>query len=110
MQRPPQRKSGEDGLPEPPYALYHLGNSAPESLMDFVRILQEELVAAGVLPGDYDFQAHMELVPMQPGDVAVTYADTSALERDFGFRPSTSLRDGLRTFARWYALSINVIG
>ena len=110
MQRPPQRKVGEDGLPEPPYALYNIGNSAPESLMDFVRILQEELVAAGVLPKDYDFQAHMELVPMQPGDVAVTYADTSALERDFGFRPSTSLRDGLKAFARWYALLRNVIG
>ena len=110
MQRPPQRKVGEGGLPEPPYAVYNIGNSAPESLLDFVRILQEELVAAGVLPKDYDFQAHMELVPMQPGDVAVTYADTSALERDFGFRPSTSLRDGLRAFARWYALSRNVIG
>ena len=102
MQRPPQRKVGEDGLPEPPYALYNIGNSAPESLLDFVRILQEELVAAGVLPKDYDFQAHMELVPMQPGDVAVTYADVSPLERDFGFRPSTSLRDGLKAFARWY--------
>ena len=102
MQRPPQRKVGEDGLPEPPYALYNIGNSAPESLLDFVRILQEELVAAGVLPKDYDFQAHMELVPMQPGDVPVTFADTSALERDFGFRPSTSLRDGLRAFAKWY--------
>ena len=110
MQRPPQRKVGEDGLPEPPYAVYNIGNSAPESLLDFVRILQEELVAAGVLPKDYDFQAHMELVPMQPGDVAMTYADTSALERDFGFRPSTSLRDGLRAFASWYALSRNVIG
>ena len=102
MQRPPQRKVGEDGLPEPPYALYNIGNSAPESLLDFVQILQEELVAAGVLPKDYDFQAHMELVPMQPGDVAVTYADVSPLERDFGFRPSVQLRDGLRAFARWY--------
>ncbi len=103
MQRPPQRSTGEDGLPVPPYALYNIGNGAPESLMDFVQILQEELVAAGVLPDDYDFQAHKQLVPMQPGDVPVTYADTSALERDFGFRPSTSLRDGLRAFARWYS-------
>ena len=103
MQRPPQRSTGEDGLPVPPYALYNIGNGAPESLLDFVQILQEELVAAGVLPEDYDFQAHKVLVPMQPGDVPVTYADTSALERDFGFRPSTSLRDGLRAFARWYS-------
>jgi nucleoside-diphosphate-sugar epimerase len=103
MQRPPQRSTGEDGLPVPPYALYNIGNGAPESLLDFVQILQEELVAAGVLPNDYDFQAHKVLVPMQPGDVPVTYADTSALERDFGFRPSTSLRDGLRAFARWYS-------
>ena len=102
MQKPPHRKVGEDGLPEPPYALYNIGNSAPESLMDFVQILQEELLASGVLPKDYDFQAHMELVPMQPGDVAVTYADTSALERDFGFRPNTPLREGLRKFAQWY--------
>ena len=103
MQRPPQRSTGEDGLPVPPYALYNIGNGAPESLLDFVQILQEELVAAGVLPEDYDFPAHKVLVPMQPGDVPVTYADTSALERDFGFRPSTSLRDGLRAFARWYS-------
>ena len=110
MQRPPQRSTGEDGLPVPPYALYNIGNGAPESLLDFVQILQEELVAAGVLPDDYDFQAHKQLGPMQPGDMPVTYADTSALERDFGFRPSTSLRDGLKAFARWYALSRNVIG
>ena len=110
MRKPPQKQMGEDGLPVPPYAVYNIGNSSPESLLDFVQILQEELVAAGVLPEDYDFEAHKELVPMQPGDVPVTYADTSALERDFGFRPSTSLRDGLRAFARWYALSRNVIG
>ena len=102
MQKPPVRRTGEDGLPVPPYALYNIGNSHPESILDFVRILQEELVAAGVLPVDYDFQAHMELVPMQPGDVAVTYADVAPLERDFGFRPMTSLREGLRMFVRWY--------
>ena len=102
MKKAPARRVGDDGLPVPPYALYNIGNSNPESLLDFVTILQEELVAAGVLPKDYDFEAHKELVPMQPGDVAVTYADTSALERDFGFRPSTSLRDGLRAFAQWY--------
>lgn len=103
MMRPPVRQKGADGLPVPPYALYNIGNNHPENLLDFVRILQEELVSAGVLPKDYDFEAHKELVPMQPGDVPVTYADTSALERDFGFKPSTSLRDGLRAFARWYA-------
>ena len=102
MQRPPERKTGEDGLPIPPYAVYNIGNSKPENLLDFVTILQEELIRAGVLPEDYDFEAHKQLVSMQPGDVPVTYADTSALERDFGFRPSTSLRDGLRKFAQWY--------
>lgn len=102
MKKAPARKTGDDGLPVPPYAVYNIGNNQPENLLDFVRILQEELVAAGVLPEDYDFKAHKELVPMQPGDVPVTYADTSALERDFGFKPSTSLRDGLRAFARWY--------
>lgn len=102
MRRPPERAMGEDGLPLPPYAVYNIGNSRPESLLDFVDILQQELVRAGVLPEDYDFEAHRQLVPMQPGDVAETYADVSALERDFGFRPSTSLRDGLRKFAEWY--------
>ena len=106
MRKPPVRQTGEDGLPVPPYALYNIGNSQPESLMDFVQILQEELVLAGVLPEDYDFEAHKELVSMQPGDVPVTYADTSALERDFGYKPSTSLRDGLRAFAQWYAKKI----
>lgn len=103
MQKAPERSIGDDGLPVPPYAVYNIGNSNPENLLDFVDILQQELVRAGVLPADYDFEAHKELVPMQPGDVPVTYADTSALERDFGFRPSTSLRDGLRAFAEWYA-------
>lgn len=103
MQKAPERRIGDDGLPVPPYAVYNIGNSNPENLLDFVDILQQELVRAGVLPGDYDFEAHKELVPMQPGDVPVTYADTSALERDFGFKPSTSLRDGLRAFAEWYA-------
>ena len=102
MQKAPAKQMGEDGLPVPPYAVYNIGNNQPENLLDFVTILQEELLAAGVLPADYDFDAHKELVPMQPGDVPVTYADTSALERDFGFKPSTSLRDGLRAFARWY--------
>lgn len=102
MQKPPKRKNGEDGLPIPPYAIYNIGNNQPENLLDFVTILQEELVRAGILPKDYDFEAHKELVPMQPGDVPVTYADTSALERDFGFKPSTSLRQGLRSFAEWY--------
>lgn len=102
MQKPPQRRMGDDGLPVPPYALYNIGNNSPENLLDFVTILQEELISAGVLPDDYDFDAHKEYVPMQPGDVPVTYADTSALERDFGFKPSTSLREGLRAFAQWY--------
>ena len=102
MHKAPERLNGEDGLPIPPYKVYNIGNSNPENLLDFVQILQEELVAAGVLPADYDFDAHKELVPMQPGDVPVTYADTSALERDFGFRPSTPLREGLRAFAEWY--------
>lgn len=102
MNKAPERQNGEDGLPIPPYAVYNIGNSNPENLLDFVQILQEELIAAEVLPADYDFEAHKELVPMQPGDVPVTYADTSALERDFGFRPSTSLREGLRNFAHWY--------
>lgn len=102
MHKAPERKNGEDGLPVPPYAVYNIGNSNPENLLDFVQILQEELIAAGVLPADYDFEAHKELVPMQPGDVPVTYADTTALERDFGFRPSTPLRTGLRRFAQWY--------
>ncbi len=99
----PDRAVGEDDLPVPPYALYNIGNNTPENLLDFVQILSEELVRAGVLPEDYDFEAHKELVPMQPGDVPVTYADTSVLERDFGFKPSTSLRTGLRKFAEWYA-------
>ena len=103
MQKAPERSIGDDGLPVPPYAVYNIGNSNPENLLDFVDILQQELVRAGVLPADYDFEAHKELVPMQPGDVPVTYADTSALERDFGFKPSTSLRYGLRAFAEWYA-------
>ncbi len=103
MQKAPVRSVGEDGLPVPPYAVYNIGNSNPENLLEFVDILQQELVRAGVLPSDYDFEAHKELVPMQPGDVPVTFADTSALERDFGFRPSTSLREGLRAFAQWYA-------
>lgn len=102
MQGAPEKVIGEDGLPLPPYAVYNIGNNQPENLLDFVDILQQELIRAGVLPGDYDFEAHKELVPMQPGDVPVTYADTSALEYDFGFKPSTSLRDGLRKFAEWY--------
>ncbi|MDD2958213.1 MAG: NAD-dependent epimerase/dehydratase family protein [Lachnospiraceae bacterium] len=102
MQAPPEKQNGEDGLPVPPYALYNIGNNHPENLLDFVDILQQELIRAGVLPADYDFEAHKKLVAMQPGDVPVTYADTSALERDFGFKPSTSLRDGLRKFAKWY--------
>lgn len=103
MQHAPERKTGEDGLPIPPYKVYNIGNSNPENLLDFVTILQEELIAAWVLPADYDFESHKELVPMQPGDVPVTYADTTPLEEDFGFRPNTSLRDGLRRFAQWYA-------
>ena len=103
MQHAPEKQTGEDGLPVPPYAVYNIGNNSPENLLDFVTILQEELIAAGVLPADYDFEAHKELVPMQPGDVPVTYADTTPLEHDFGFRPSTPLRQGLRAFAQWYA-------
>ncbi|MGN1232887.1 MAG: NAD-dependent epimerase/dehydratase family protein [Candidatus Cryptobacteroides sp.] len=103
MQHAPERRTGEDGLPVPPYKVYNIGNSNPENLLDFVTILQEELIAAGVLPKDYDFEAHKELVPMQPGDVPVTFADTTPLEEDFGFRPDTSLREGLRRFAQWYA-------
>ena len=102
MQGAPEKKNGEDGLPIPPYAVYNIGNQNPENLLDFVDIVQQELIRAGVLPEDYDFEAHKELVPMQPGDVPITYADTSALERDFGFKPSTSLREGLRKFAQWY--------
>lgn len=102
MQCAPEKKNGEDGLPVPPYRVYNIGNNHPENLLDFVSILQEELIRAGVLPKDYDFEAHKELVPMQPGDVPVTYADTSALERDFGFKPSTDLRTGIRRFAEWY--------
>lgn len=102
MMSPPEKKNGEDGLPIPPYAVYNIGNSNPENLLDFVTILQEELIRAKVLPEDYDFEVHKKLVPMQPGDVPVTYADTSALERDFGFKPNTSLREGLRKFAEWY--------
>ncbi len=102
MQGAPKRKNGEDGLPVPPYAVYNIGNQNPENLLDFVDILQQELIAAGVLPNDYDFEAHKQLVPMQPGDVPVTYADTTPLERDYGYKPSTDLRTGLRNFARWY--------
>ena len=102
MQGAPEKKNGEDGLPIPPYAVYNIGNNSPENLLDFVDILQQELIRAEVLPADYDFESHKELVPMQPGDVPITYADTTALERDFGFKPSTSLRDGLRKFAEWY--------
>ena len=102
MGKAPDKAVGEDGLPLPPYAVYNIGNNQPENLLDFVTILQEELIRAGVLPEDYDFEAHKELVPMQPGDVPVTYADTGALERDFGFKPGTSLREGLRRFAQWY--------
>lgn len=102
MHKAPERRTGDDGLPEPPYAVYNIGNSNPENLLDFVDILQQELVRAGVLPADYDFESHKELVAMQPGDVPVTFADTSALERDFGFKPHTPLRTGLRRFAEWY--------
>ena len=102
MQHAPEKTTGEDGLPVPPYAVYNIGNNSPEKLLDFVDILQQELIRAGVLPEDYNFEAHKELVPMQPGDVPVTYADTTALERDFGFKPATSLREGLRKFAQWY--------
>ncbi len=102
MQHAPEKQNGEDGLPIPPYKVYNIGNNSPENLLDFVTILQEELVRAGVLPKNYDFEAHKELVPMQPGDVPVTYADTTPLEQDFGFKPNTSLREGLRRFAEWY--------
>lgn len=108
MQGAPEKKNGEDGLPIPPYAVYNIGNQNPENLLDFVDILQQELIRARVLPENYDFEAHKELVPMQPGDVPVTYADTSALERDFGFKPSTDLRTGLRKFAQWYKEFYNV--
>jgi len=100
--KPPKKQSGDDGLPIPPYAVYNIGNNQPENLLDFVDTLQQELIRAGVLPEDYDFEAHKKLVPMQAGDVPITYADTSALERDFGFKPSTTLRKGLRKFAEWY--------
>ena len=103
MQHAPEKKNGDDGLPIPPYKVYNIGNNSPENLLDFVTILQDELIRAGVLSNDYDFESHKELVPMQPGDVPVTYADTTPLEQDFGFKPSTSLRDGLRAFAEWYA-------
>ena len=102
MKHAPEKRNGDDGLPIPPYKVYNIGNSHPESLLEFVSILQEELVRAGVLPADYDFEAHRQLVPMQPGDVPVTYADTTPLEQDFGYKPSTPLRQGLRTFAEWY--------
>lgn len=107
MAKAPEKQVGEDGLPIPPYKVYNIGNNSPENLLDFVTILQEELIRAGVLPQDYDFEAHKELVPMQPGDVPTTYADTSALEADFGFKPSTSLREGLRKFAEWYVSEKN---
>ena len=102
MNKAPEKKTGEDGLPIPPYAVYNIGNNNPENLLDFVQILSEELVSAGVLQEDYDFESHKKLVPMQPGDVPITYADTTALEKDFGFKPSTTLREGLRAFAKWY--------
>lgn len=109
MQAPPERKDGEDGLPLPPYKVYNIGNNQPENLLDFVQILQEELIRAKVLPEDYDFESHKRLVPMQAGDVPITYADTTPLERDFGFKPSTSLREGLRRFAMWYKEFYNVM-
>ena len=102
MQKAPERKNGDDGLPIPPYKVYNIGNNQPENLLDFVQILQEELIRAKVLPTNYDFESHKELVPMQAGDVPITYADTTPLENDFGFKPSTSLREGLRKFAEWY--------
>ncbi len=108
MKKPPEKKNGEDGLPIPPYKVYNIGNSSPENLLEFVDVLQQELVRAEVLPKDYDFEAHKELVPMQPGDVPVTYADTSALEHDFGYKPSTPLREGLRKFAEWYKEFYNI--
>ena len=107
MQHAPEKKNGDDGLPIPPYKVYNIGNNSPENLLDFVTVLQDELIRAGVLPNDYDFESHKELVPMQPGDVPVTYADTTPLEQDFGFKPSTSLREGLRRFAGWYAKYYN---
>ena len=102
MRGAPERKTGEDGLPLPPYAVYNIGGGTPENLLDFISVLQEELVRAGVLPADYDFEAHRQLVPMQPGDVPVTYADSAGLEKDYGFRPSVGIRQGLRSFAEWY--------
>ncbi|MDD4376706.1 MAG: NAD-dependent epimerase/dehydratase family protein [Eubacteriales bacterium] len=108
MQGAPEKETGEDGLPLPPYAVYNIGNSNPENLLDFVDILQQELIRAGVLPEDYDFDAHKELIPMQPGDVPITYADTSALEINYGFKPNTSLRKGLRKFADWYKVFYNI--
>jgi nucleoside-diphosphate-sugar epimerase len=108
MMSPPDKKMGDDELPIPPYKVYNIGNSHPENLLDFVDILQQELVQAKVLPEDYDFESHKELVAMQPGDVPVTYADTSELERDFGFKPSTDLRTGLRKFAQWYKRFYNL--
>ena len=108
MQGAPDKKLGEDGLPIPPYAVYNIGNQNPENLLDFVDILQQELIDAGVLPKDYDFEAHKKLVPMQPGDVPITYADTTPLEKDFGFKPSTPLRTGLRNFAKWYKEFYNI--
>ena len=102
MQHAPEKANGEDGLPIPPYKVYNIGNNSPENLLDFVTILQEELISAGVLPADYDFEAHKELVPMQPGDVPVTFADTTPLEHDFGYKPNTTLREGLRKFSEWY--------
>ncbi|MBQ7866441.1 MAG: NAD-dependent epimerase/dehydratase family protein [Clostridia bacterium] len=108
MQHAPEKAVGEDGLPLPPYMVYNIGNNSPENLLDFVDILQQELIRAGVLPEDYDFEAHKQLVPMQPGDVPVTYADVTALERDFGFKPATSLREGLRKFAEWYKVFYKV--
>ena len=108
MAKAPEKKTGEDGLPIPPYAVYNIGNNHPENLLDFVQILSEELVKAGVLPKDYDFEAHKKLVPMQPGDVPITYADTTPLERDFGFKPSTPLKEGLREFATWFNKFYNI--
>ena len=103
MRGAPEKATGEDGLPLPPYAVYNIGGGTPENLLDYISTLQEELVRAGVLPSDYDFQSHRELVGMQPGDVPVTYADSTGLERDYGFRPSIGIREGLRSFAEWYA-------
>ena len=103
MKGAPEKKNGEDGLPLPPYAVYNIGGGTPENLLDYIQTLQEELVSAGVLPADYDFESHKKLVPMQPGDVPVTYADSTALERDYGFRPAIGIREGLRAFAEWYA-------